>query len=54
MRSLEATSTTACFPHVLCGDVTFEGIIDDGDGVSISSVRGKSKVRAVLVQGIDK
>ena len=29
-------------------------IIDDGDGVSTSSVGGKSEVRAVLVQGIDK
>ena len=48
-------STAACFPHVLWGGhVTSEGIIDDGDGVSTSSVGGKSEVCAVLVQGIDK
>ena len=44
-----------CFPHVLWGGhVTSKDIIDDGDGVSTSSVGGKSEVRAVLVQGIDK
>ena len=49
------TTTAACFPHVLWGGhITSEGIIDDRDGVSTSSVGGKSEVRAVLVQGIGK
>ena len=56
MRSLETIeSTAACFLHVLWGvHVTSEGIIDDGDGVSASSVGGKSEVCAVLVQGSDQ
>ena len=56
MRRLgNRTSTAACFLHVLWGgDVTSEGIIDNGDGVSTSNVGGKSEVRAVLVRGIDK
>ena len=42
-------------PHVLWGGhVTFQGISDDGVGVSTSSVGGKSEVRVVLLQGIDK
>ena len=55
-RSIESSeSTAACFLHVLWGGhVTSEGIIDDGDRVSASSVGGKSEVCAVLVQGSDQ
>ena len=44
------TSTDAYLPHVLWGGyLTPKGIIDDGVGISTSSVGGKSEVHAVLV-----
>ena len=49
------TSTAACFLHAIWdGHITSKGIVDDEDGVSTSSVGGKSEVHVVLVQGIDK
>ena len=42
------TSTDECLPHVLWGGyLTPKGIIDDGVGISTSSVGGKSEVYAV-------
>ena len=44
------TSTDLCLLHVLwSGYLTPKGIVDDGAGISPSSVGGKSEVCAVLV-----